>query len=633
VSDQFRQRKDVAMRPLGRRITTLAVLTALGGATASTASAAVHGLGALPPTQVVAPHAPAAAGGGGFRALTVPASVDLTAWAPPVGNQGSVGSCVGWAFAHTLAGWYANRGGLASTAFAPMFLYTQINGGVDNGAQPTAALRAGRAAGNVPSASYPQGDYDWSTTPTAAEFAIGTHYRFADPEVLAANGAGGMGTALTDAIKSALAANQPVAIEFPVRPGFDNLSPSNTLDTDTTGAIRGYHEVIALGYDANGLLIENQWGTAWGSSGFGRIGWNVVQQDVVEADTISGLQRSNVVFPDGANSGQLKDWTFNTTLGWQQTTMAGGVAGANTSASPTQFHGDPYVFYHRATSNTVAYAHDSGLLGTGGAPASAWSAVNIGGDTIATGSSPSAVNLNGRVWVFYVDASKSNTLAAWSRGPSDTAWQSSYFYGHTVASGTSPSAVLFGGTVHVLFVDASAGNTVSDWYLGSTWTQVSFSGHAVASGASLAPVVSGGALHIFFSDATALNSMAVWRWAPTSLTFTNLYGHAVASGTTPSAIDVGGTPHTFFVDASNNNTISDWNFTASGGWQQVPLYGHGARAGTSPGTLYIDNAIHVFFSDSATGNSVTDWDWEPSSITATPFYGQPVAAGAAPVGM
>ncbi len=91
-------------------------------------------------------------------------------------------------------------------------------------------------------------------------------------------------------VKNALAAKHPVAIEMAVRNGFETLgAQADAVDDDTTSSILGYHEVLAVGYDAAGLIIENSWGTGWANQGFGRLSWNVVLNDVWEADTIDGM--------------------------------------------------------------------------------------------------------------------------------------------------------------------------------------------------------------------------------------------------------------------------------------------------------------------------------------------------------
>jgi hypothetical protein len=253
-----------------------------GGVAPAGASSVPHGLGAQLPTQRVAPPRP------GFAALSVlPASVDLRAWAVTPGDQGAVGSCVAWAIDYAMLGWYSRRDGRPGQPFAPMYTYSQINGGRDEGSSPQAAFQVAVTQGNDTRAHYPQGDYDWRSQPTAAERANAAHYKIKawHSVFMGANQSGTI-----DALKHALAAQKPVAVTMAVRNGFDTLgSAPSAVDDDISSSIRGYHEVLALGYDASGLLIQNSWGTGWANGGFGRLSWRVVQYDLWEGNTIDGF--------------------------------------------------------------------------------------------------------------------------------------------------------------------------------------------------------------------------------------------------------------------------------------------------------------------------------------------------------
>jgi hypothetical protein len=95
------------------------------------------------------------------------------------------------------------------------------------------------------------------------------------------------------AIKAVLAKQQPVAIGLRPREGFMNLRGSNGLFSDTTSPLTGAgHAVLAVGYDQDGLLIQNSWGTGWGDHGFGRLSWDVVRQDVGEAWVVNQIFNS-----------------------------------------------------------------------------------------------------------------------------------------------------------------------------------------------------------------------------------------------------------------------------------------------------------------------------------------------------
>jgi hypothetical protein len=260
-----------------------ATVLAAGAASASAESApfAAHGLGARKPTERLAPRA------GVFALDVLPASVNLRQWAVAPGNQGQVGSCVAWAIDYGMLGWYSRFSGRAGQPFAPMYTYSQINNGVDNGSDPTAALELAVTQGNDTRADYTQGDYNWRTKPTAAERVNAAHWKIKSYDTLfmSANQAGN-----ATAMKHALATNHPVAIVIAVRHGFDILGANPAaVDNDSTSPIRGYHEVLALGYDSAGLVIQNSWGTDWANGGFGRLSWKVVQKDVEQAQTIEGF--------------------------------------------------------------------------------------------------------------------------------------------------------------------------------------------------------------------------------------------------------------------------------------------------------------------------------------------------------
>lgn len=266
-----------------QRSLTLCLLAALSLSSAA-AQAAMHGMG-LKPSALMQPVTPLF--GTASTAKPLPATVDLTAWAITPGDQGQVGSCASWATAHTLTGWYANAAEQAQTRFAPMYLYSQVNGGVDGGSTLEAPLDVALAQGIDTAQHYSWGDYNWKSPPTAADRANAakhpTPYR--KYTVLYA-GDGNGGRALVEQIKLALAASTPVAIGFYVRQGFEDLTPSNQVDYDIKTPILGGHAVIALGYDSEGLIVENSWGTEWGNKGFGKLSWSVVAKDVIAADVV-----------------------------------------------------------------------------------------------------------------------------------------------------------------------------------------------------------------------------------------------------------------------------------------------------------------------------------------------------------
>ena len=221
-----------------------------------------------------------------------------------MGDQRNLNSCVTWTIGYAMMGWYANYQHMPAPSFAPMYMYSQINLGVkhDYNARPPDGFNLARDQGVDISSDYTQNfisNYLWpynayynkDDQPTtaqrtnAAKYRIGAwHNLFMTPNGMTAIG---RGTDAINLIKSALANSQPVAIMLQVRdPNFSYLTAKNDLYTTLTGNSIGNHEMLAIGYDQNGLLVQNSWGPDWGKGGFGRLSWAVVQQDVLEADVI-----------------------------------------------------------------------------------------------------------------------------------------------------------------------------------------------------------------------------------------------------------------------------------------------------------------------------------------------------------
>jgi Papain family cysteine protease len=235
---------------------------------------------------------------------TLPSSVNLSAWAVPVGNQGPVGSCATWAIVYALVGWYQNHGGLQSHLLNPMSVYSQVHvnnstdpkTGYGGGSYPDVVLADltnrplnGAIAGADTMAHYSHNAWDWQDTPNASERSNALNHEITGFNSVLPN------TPITGAqrqayIQAALANGTPVAIGFRIRgTSFQTRSPSDYVYSDTTGADQGGHEVLALGYSSTGLWIQNSYGTGWGNGGYGYLSWAVVQQDVNSAYVISGL--------------------------------------------------------------------------------------------------------------------------------------------------------------------------------------------------------------------------------------------------------------------------------------------------------------------------------------------------------
>jgi hypothetical protein len=205
---------------------------------------------------------------------SLPASVDLSMYDPPVGNQGQVNSCVSWATGYTLLGWYANHLGDAGTPYAPMYVYSQLVNGQNVGTTFDGNMSIEAQQGIDTQADYTQGNYNYTNQPTAAEKTNAANYKSTGYSSLL-----GSGTAQT-VVENALAAGYPVAVGIPVYSNFYNATAAASyVDVPPSGStFYGNHAVAGVKYDANGLWIENSWGTYWGLNGYVELSWAFVNQ-------------------------------------------------------------------------------------------------------------------------------------------------------------------------------------------------------------------------------------------------------------------------------------------------------------------------------------------------------------------
>ena len=94
------------------------------------------------------------------EAADLPASIDLTPWAMPVGNQGQVNSCAAWAIDYSAMGYWMNKQGIAGGPLAPMFTYSQVTNGQNVGTTLPSHTTIAMSTGVDNLADYTQGNYN-----------------------------------------------------------------------------------------------------------------------------------------------------------------------------------------------------------------------------------------------------------------------------------------------------------------------------------------------------------------------------------------------------------------------------------------------------------------------------------------
>ena len=216
-------------------------------------------------------------------------SVNMTG-IPPVGDQGSQGSCVGWAMGYyhkTHTEWLEHGWNVGNTAYqmSPAFLYNQMNGGVDGGAYYSDAMQIICEQGDCSWSDMPYNQLDWWTWPSESAYSHAIPLRGGTANYIDVSN----NTGLT-AVKNRVNAGLTTVLGIYVWGNFDNI---NTYDTtycvsQVTGVNRGGHAVTIVGYDdakvtADGVgafRLVNSWGVFWGNAGYWWMSYQAVMSGV-----------------------------------------------------------------------------------------------------------------------------------------------------------------------------------------------------------------------------------------------------------------------------------------------------------------------------------------------------------------
>ncbi len=228
--------------------------------------------------------------------LALPASVDISQWAPSVANQGDTESCQSYATGYVEMGWWANRTGLTGATFAPMYLFSQLSGNCAVGAESADAMQILQDQGIDTASDFEpmQDSLMCSVKPNAVQRANASHFRISGWTRL------DISASPQQAIEQALAGGRPVLVGMYVYPEFENATATDYLVGPPIAGeiVYGGHAITAFGYDANGVWIMNQWGTDWGSSGWAELSWDFINgsfgglPNVAEALVIDGVALS-----------------------------------------------------------------------------------------------------------------------------------------------------------------------------------------------------------------------------------------------------------------------------------------------------------------------------------------------------
>ncbi|MCD6556786.1 MAG: hypothetical protein J7K64_06295 [Bacteroidales bacterium] len=207
----------------------------------------------------------------------LPGSVDLSPYFPPIGDQGSYGTCVAWATGYNhksfLEAWDDNHRTTfnSSQMFSPKYLFWSIPSsqkGADcngTGFEPAYDVMITDGVSNLATTPYTNLG-DCSSSPSNDEDSVAVKhkiesYRQVNVEI--------------EKLKQYLAQHRALSFGAKLGENFMAWNSSDVLydDTDTYQGQHAYHAMTLCGYDDskgnNGAFkVVNTWGTGWGNGGY-----------------------------------------------------------------------------------------------------------------------------------------------------------------------------------------------------------------------------------------------------------------------------------------------------------------------------------------------------------------------------
>jgi C1A family cysteine protease len=229
---------------------------------------------------------------------TLPSSVDLRRWCPPIEDQGEIGACT----AHAGVGmveYYEKRAFGKHIDASRLFLYkatrnlSELYG--DSGASIRSTMGALVLFGVPPEKYWPYNDKDpdFDKEPSAFCYSFAENYKSIryfrhDTPKLSEE-------AVLESVKKTLVAGIPLMFGFTVYNSIDQANSTGKIPFPCSNErVLGGHAVVAVGYDdkteirnadcdvsAKGaMLIRNSWGDGWGDGGYGWLPYEFLYREL-----------------------------------------------------------------------------------------------------------------------------------------------------------------------------------------------------------------------------------------------------------------------------------------------------------------------------------------------------------------
>lgn len=207
-----------------------------------------------------------------IMAEALPSSVDLRGTSmPPIGNQGSLGSCVAWACVRAYR-FVQRKSSYPDFDGSELFEYANARkiGGFplsqDTGAYLRDGIKALADSGNADESTWPYDISKFSQEPPATAYSNAVSHQ-ATRYLSVPN--------MEQSVKAVLANGYPVVFGIPI---YQNFPMGNGVETipDPVGQVIGGHAMCVVGYDDSrrAYLLANSWGPSWGANGYAWMSYN-----------------------------------------------------------------------------------------------------------------------------------------------------------------------------------------------------------------------------------------------------------------------------------------------------------------------------------------------------------------------
>ena len=222
----------------------------------------------------------------------IPASRDLREKWWKIGDQGSTGSCVGWATVDSVLRWHFVKASRLpkDEVLSPRFIWMASKETDQFVSQPTTfielegtslktALDISRKFGAVADSVLPFGSGKLYANDAKTFYALAAQ--------LKTTSYFNLGTNLAD-WRAWLATKGSILTRLGVDQTWDNATATKgNLDVYQPGTVRGGHAVALVGYTPDRFIVRNSWGTKWGDQGFAYASVAYAQAAFTEAYGVS----------------------------------------------------------------------------------------------------------------------------------------------------------------------------------------------------------------------------------------------------------------------------------------------------------------------------------------------------------